>query len=239
MTDNADLLQRYIQAGSTDISNLLLRHYKEIGLTTSQLVLYLEFKSYQDQGTMNPDIRLIAKHLGTNENQVFNQLHAMMTSRLVEQKSRRLADGKEDVIYDFSALIHKLVTLTDQSADREQAADDENAREKTFNSLESEFGRPLSAMEMQIVNDWLDKDRYTPVMIKLALRQAVMNSALNLQYMDRILQSWDRQGLRTERDINEHERKFEERRDGRQQGSSAAGYHKPNGPKIPIYKLGE
>lgn len=238
MADETALLQNYIQAGETNVSNLLLHHYKEVGLTTSQLVLYLEFKSYQDRGEMNPDIRLLAKHLGTTGNQVFNQLHQMMTNHLVEQKVRQLEDGKEDVIYDFSALINKLVALQDQETDAEQVKQAENSREQTFNSLESEFGRPLSSMELQIVNDWLDKDRYTPVMIKLALRQAVMNSALNLQYMERILQSWQRQGLRTEREINEHERRFEDRRNGQDSGTSG-NHHRPQGPKIPIYKLGE
>ena len=43
MTD-ASLLQHYLQAGETNISNLLLHHYKELGMTTSQFVLYLQFK---------------------------------------------------------------------------------------------------------------------------------------------------------------------------------------------------
>ena len=40
-------------------------------------------------------------------------------------------------------------------------------------------------MEMQIVNDWIDRDHYKAAIIDLALRQAVMNNALSLQYMDR------------------------------------------------------
>ncbi|MBB1079173.1 DnaD domain protein [Limosilactobacillus sp. STM2_1] len=233
---DAEILQHYLQAGETTISNLLLHHYKELGMTTSQFVLYLQFKSYHDRGIMNPDIRMIAKNLGTNERQVFTQLHQMMTNHLVEQKMRKLDDGKEDAIYDFSLLINKLVLLNENDRATTVKIDSTNAREETFNHLEAEFGRPLSSMELQIVNDWLDKDNYSAIMIKLALRQAVMNSALNLQYMDRILQSWDHKGLRTERDINEHERQFEQRK--------ATNSQKPNRktltkPKIPIYKLGE
>lgn len=234
MTD-ASLLQHYLQAGETNISNLLLHHYKELGMTTSQFVLYLQFKSYQDRGIMNPDVRTIAKNLGTTERQVFEQLHQMMTNHLVEQKMRKMEDGKEDAIYDFSLLINKLALLNE--SDQEEAIRVENtiSRVETFNQLEAEFGRPLSSMELQIVNDWLDKDNYSAVMIKLALRQAVMNSALNLQYMDRILQSWDRQGLRTERDINEHEKRFEQRKEAGQKPEKKT----LKKPKIPIYKLGE
>ena len=232
---DASLLQHYLQAGETNISNLLLHHYKELGMTTSQFVLYLQFKSYQDRGIMNPDVRTIAKNLGTKERQVFEQLHQMMTNHLVEQKMRKMEDGKEDAIYDFSLLINKLALLNENDQAATVKVENTNNRVETFNQLEAEFGRPLSSMELQIVNDWLDKDNYSAIMIKLALRQAVMNSALNLQYMDRILQSWDRQGLRTERDINEHEKRFEQRKEAGQKPEKKT----LKKPKIPTYKLGE
>lgn len=232
---DASLLQHYLQAGETNISNLLLHHYKELGMTTSQFVLYLQFKSYQDRGIMNPDVRTIAKNLGTKERQVFEQLHQMMTNHLVEQKMRKMEDGKEDAIYDFSLLINKLALLNENDQEETIKVENTNSRVETFNQLEAEFGRQLSSMELQIVNDWLDKDNYSAIMIKLALRQAVMNSALNLQYMDRILQSWDRQGLRTERDINEHEKRFEQRKEAGQKPEKKT----LKKPKIPIYKLGE
>ena len=232
---DASLLQHYLQAGETNISNLLLHHYKELGMTTSQFVLYLQFKSYQDRGIMNPDVRTIAKNLGTKERQVFEQLHQMMTNHLVEQKMRKMEDGKEDAIYDFFLFINKLALLNENDQAATVKVENTNNRVETFNQLEAEFGRPLSSMELQIVNDWLDKDNYSAIMIKLALRQAVMNSALNLQYMDRILQSWDRQGLRTERDINEHEKRFEQRKEAGQKPEKKT----LKKPKIPIYKLGE
>lgn len=231
-------LQRYIRAGQTTISNLLVHQYKQIGLTTAQLVLYLQFKSYQDRGTMNPDVRVIAKNLGTSETQVFNQLHQMMTNKLVKQGMRKLPDGKEDAIYDFTPLLNKLALLEDQTTATVQEKEVQNNRQQVFAKLESEFGRPLSSMELQIVNDWLDKDDYSAAMVELALRQAVMNSALNLQYMERILQSWAHQGLRTKRDIEEHERQFENRREG-QVNTRHDSQSRPAGPKIPIYKLGE
>ncbi|EEW53021.1 DnaD domain-containing protein [Limosilactobacillus antri] len=235
MADN--VLQRYLAAGETLISNLLLHHYKELGLTTAQLVLYLQFKSYQDHGVANPDIRQVAKNLGTSEVQVFDQLHQMMVNGLAEQKMQRQADGKEEAVYDFTPLISRLVLYDQQQTDQQAADTGANERMKTFNQLEAEFNRPLSAMEMQIVNDWLDKDSYSPVMIKLALRQAVLNSALNLKYMERILESWARQGLRSQHDIEEHERQFEKQH-GQAPASTGKG-KQPRGPKIPIYKLGE
>lgn len=236
MAENS--LQRYLQAGETSVSNILLHHYKEIGLTTSQLVLYLQFKSYQDRGNASPDIRQIAKNLATSEVQVFDQLHQMVMSGLVDQQMRKTEGGKEEAVYDFVPLINRLAVFDDQQATQHVETTAANSRMKTFNSLEAEFGRPLSSMEMQIVNDWLDKDGYSAEMIKLALKQAVLNSALSLNYMERILQSWNRQGLRARHDIEQHERQFEQRR-GQQENATSSKHPRKKGPKIPIYKLGE
>lgn len=236
MAENS--LQRYLQAGETSVSNILLHHYKEIGLTTSQLVLYLQFKSYQDRGNASPDIRQIAKNLATSEVQVFDQLHQMVMSGLVDQQMRKTEGGKEEAVYDFAPLINRLAVFDDQQATQHVETTAANSRMKAFNSLEAEFGRPLSSMEMQIVNDWLDKDGYSAEMIKLALKQAVLNSALSLNYMERILQSWNRQGLRTRHDIEQHERQFEQRR-GQQENATSSKHQRKKGPKIPIYKLGE
>lgn len=236
MAENS--LQRYLHAGETSVSNILLHHYKEIGLTTSQLVLYLQFKSYQDCGNASPDIRQIAKNLATSEVQVFDQLHQMVMSGLVDQQMRKTEGGKEEAVYDFAPLINRLAVFDDQQATQHVETTAANSRMKTFNSLEAEFGRPLSSMEMQIVNDWLDKDGYSAEMIKLALKQAVLNSALSLNYMERILQSWNRQGLRARHDIEQHERQFEQRR-GQQENATSSKHPRKKGPKIPIYKLGE
>ena len=108
-----------------------------------------------------------------------------------------------------------------------------NQRKETFNKIEAEVGRPLSPMEMQIVNDWIDRDHYKAAIIDLALRQAVMNNALSLQYMDRILRNWSRQGLKSVHDVQEHERQFEERK----ANYSHQDARKIQGPKIPIFNL--
>ena len=131
-----------------NVCNYERHHYKELGMTTSQFVLYLQFKSYQDRGIMNPDVRTIAKNLGTKERQVFEQLHQMMTNHLVEQKMRKMEDGKEDAIYDFSLLINKLALLNENDQEAAVKVENTNSRVETFNQLEAEFGRPLSSMEL-------------------------------------------------------------------------------------------
>lgn len=61
-----------------------------------------------------------------------------------------------------------------------------------YQLFEQEFGRPLSSIEFQRIGQWLEEDHYQPEILKLALREAVLNQAYSFNYVDRILLSWER-----------------------------------------------
>lgn len=86
-----------------------------------------------------------------------------------------------------------------------------NNKQTTFNKVENEFGRPLSPIEMETIKFW-DED-YTEDMIDCALREAVLNSAFNFKYIEKILVSWEKKNLKTIADIQKYLKKFSERND--------------------------
>ncbi|MCG4282719.1 DnaD domain-containing protein, partial [Lacticaseibacillus saniviri] len=70
-----------------------------------------------------------------------------------------------------------------------------------FSMVEVEFGRPLSPIEQQTIRAWLEEDHYAPEMIQLALREAVLNQAYSLRYMDRVLINWEKRHLTTPQQV--------------------------------------
>ena len=69
-----------------------------------------------------------------------------------------------------------------------------------FSSFESEMGRPLSSMEYEVINGWLDKG-ISEKLIKAALKEAIFNGTLTLRYIDAILSEWSRKGFKDEKDV--------------------------------------
>ena len=45
---------------------------------------------------------------------------------------------------------------------------------------------------MEMIKQWQTEDGYPDDLIQLALKEAVLNQAFSLKYMDRILLSWER-----------------------------------------------
>ncbi|WP_276860211.1 DnaD domain-containing protein [Limosilactobacillus ingluviei] len=231
-----DVLSKYLQAGQTTVSNLLLHHYHDLGMSTSELMVYLELKSYLDMGQL-PNIKQIATHLGTETSQVYELIHELVSHHFLAQRLQKNAAGQEAEVYDFSPLHARLLQYLEQpnhfNATPEQSAP-QDAKERLFKQLESGFGRLLSPMEINLVNDWLTKDHYEPAIIELALRETVLNGKFSFRYMDRILMNWRHRKLTTVAAIEADLRRFAEQK----AAPSAAESSAPT-PHIPIFKLAD
>lgn len=240
-----DFLNRYIQDGETNVSNLLLHHYHEFGMTTAQLVIYLELKSALDRGVSMPDVHEVATWLQTSDDQVYAQIQKMMSNGLLRQSIRRDGTGKEEVYYDFSPLLERMKTVIlsgDESNDHTSESDDSGdsdtpkpSRQDVYNQIQQEFGRMLSPFQMDQVSEWLDQEHYSPEMILMALKEAVMNGAFKFSYMDRILLNWYQNNIKTPAQVNAAKKEFLQKKAKKVKGDEA----KPSHEHIPIFKLGE
>lgn len=244
-----DFINRYIMAGETNISNLLLHHYHDFGMTTAQLVIYLELKSALDRGVSMPDVHAVATWLQTSDDQVYAQIQKMMSNGLLRQSIRHDGTGKEEVYYDFSPLLERMKTVitksnqssgkdSEQSTIKTASSDDltlKPSRQDVFNQIQQEFGRMLSPFQMDQVSDWLDKDHYSPEMILMALKEAVMNGTFKFSYMDRILLNWYQNNIKTPAEVNSAKQKFLKRRASQVKNNDV----QPSNEHIPIFKIGE
>ncbi|KEZ13922.1 Replication protein [Lactiplantibacillus plantarum] len=230
-----------VNDGQTTIANALLAHYREIGVTNDELLVYLQFKRLIDQGNQFPDAAVIAKSLGESTNAVFQRLHEMLAKKLLTIESITADDKKIHDRYNFDGLYDKLaVALKKQpvSTQASEQATSENSRQKVFRAIQTEFGRDLSPIEMESISKWFDEDHYEPEVIELALREAVLRQVYNLTYMDRILLNWQKRNLKTAAQVEaERQRSIEQRLNSAPQPQRQTGANA--GPKIPLFKLGE
>src|SRR5690625_4495392 len=78
---------------------------------------------------------------------------------------------------------------------------EEKEKKNLYSMFESEFGRPLSPIEMETLVMWIEDDKYSPELIQLALREAVLSQVYNFKYIDRILLNWEKKNIRTKKQV--------------------------------------
>ncbi|WP_238921623.1 hypothetical protein [Weissella confusa] len=62
MTDKLNFAA-FMQSGTTSISNYLLQHYRDLGMTNEELLVYVQTKAGIDRGELEPSTQKIGGHV--------------------------------------------------------------------------------------------------------------------------------------------------------------------------------
>lgn len=201
-------LTTYLNAGQTEISNLIISQYRQLGMDEKDLVLYLQILSEQQQGKMMPDLNQIARQMNCTVNVIYQQINHLIQLGVIGLKTVETEDGKKDDYYDTTVIFDKVNNQSQTMA--EKLSQQLVEQKKLFQLIEQELGRPLSSMEIDHVSQWIRVDQYELPMIELAFREAIIHGARGpLQYADKILLSWTKSGITT---TKEAQREIDTRR---------------------------
>lgn len=229
MKQNA--LFEWISSGTTAVPNYLLKHYKKIGLNNDDLVTLLQLLSLVENGQRFPDSQLLADRLNVSREDAFKAIHQLMTKKVLTIETRKDEEDKTVDEFSFDLLYEKLSALLLQTIKEDEEDKEVLASKNLYQLFEQEFGRSLSAMEIQNLNMWIEEDKYRPELIEMALREAVLNQVYSLKYIDRILLSWEKKNIRTKEQVEKESKRF------RQNQSSDAMKEKsdPDEKPVPMY----
>ena len=164
---------------------------KELNLNEFLILVYFD-NSYERKF----DVELIGSTLGMETNTAMEAFNSLMIKGLVNLESTKDIDNRNTEEVNLDGL-YKLIS-------EDMAEDDkEETKEDIFKIFESELGRTISSMELELINGWLMAG--TPEELILgALREAVYNGVTNFRYIDKIIYEWEKKGFKTMDDVNKY-----------------------------------
>lgn len=214
----------FLQDGQTVLPNILLRNYARIGLTDEEFIFLLQLYSKHLQGDDFPDLNQIAASMGKENQAIYRALNQLVAKGVLTIDTTTSPDGKGKDRYIFEAVWELLTALKEQEASAAQDADDEEQVRGLYQSFQEELGRTLTPLEYERIGQWLEADGYAPELIRLALKEAVLNDARSFKYIEQILLSWESRNIKTAQQVEgERERrrrlKLQQEVDKSQQGT--------------------
>lgn len=207
---NNDVMMDWINAGQTVLPTLLLKHYRKFDLSNNELVLILQLKSYMDAGEYFPNTKIIAKNMGLTEENVFRAIHQLTQKKVLSIETTQDENGITQDAYSLSLLWEKLIVLLKQEQTKEADVQKQQTSKNLYSIFEAEFGRPLSPIEMESLVMWVEDDKYSPELIQMALREAVLSQVYNFKYIDRILLNWEKKNIRTKEQVEKESKSYRE-----------------------------
>lgn len=204
---NNELFNTFVDSGSTSINNLILKNYHKLGMTEKDLIVYLALSMYAQKGNTFPMAKDLANDTGMDEASIYTIIQGLIKLGIIELKTVMDHHQQRD-IYSLTPIFHRIKNLLTQ----EKQANTKNKlmsdTEELFKKIEVEFGRPLSPIEQEQIHQWIEDDHYSIELIDLSLREAVLNQAYSLKYMDRILISWEKSNIKSAEQLQERRKKL-------------------------------
>ncbi|GGI64851.1 MULTISPECIES: DnaD domain protein [Enterococcus] len=200
-------LDKFLKYGQTSISNLILEYYRQIGLSNEEFLLWLQLHRYYESGNHFPDLGQIAKQMHFSQQEVYYLLNQLVEKQCIQIVSLKDKRGMLHDSYDLTPVYQRLSLYLEKQVKSNEVEKEQEKIGQLYQSFEAEFSRPLSPMEYQRIGQWLEEDKYQVELIQLALREAVLNQVYSLNYVDRILLSWERKNIRTSAQVKEEQQK--------------------------------
>lgn len=188
------MLYQFFKDGVSIIPKGVITHYKELNLTPQAFILLIYLIDHQVELRNEAYLQRVSIQLGWTENESYECLSELLSKEYIRFEMVKDNHGKQMDIISLEPLYLFLESFYEQP----KVISEETQREKNLIQLfEGEFGRSLTQMELMQISDWKQKDDFSDELIVIALQQAVLNQAVSLKYIDRILFDWKKKNIRS------------------------------------------
>lgn len=172
------------------VKNFLLKIIKDMDLSLNEAILIIFF---MNQETPILDIDGIKEEAYLSEEEIMEAYEKLVTLGILETK-----------IVNQNGIREEIISLDNIIKSVSQDITKEGKKKLTvdlFQKFEEEFGRPLSPMEYEIINSWLDKGTSEELILE-ALKEAIYNNVKSLRYIEKILLNWKDKGYKNKSDVS-------------------------------------
>lgn len=167
---------------------------KKFGLGLEDFLLLTYFWDFKNSTF---DVEQVVNILKLSESEVLNSFNTLINKKLIQIEIRKDENGKRIEVVNLDYLYQEIDILFQNQKKEEEKSD-------VYSIFESEFARPISSMEYEIIHAWLEKG-FSEELILGALKEAVYNGVNNLRYIDKILYEWQRKGYKTMKDVEKNQ----------------------------------
>ncbi len=203
-----EFLIDFLQDGSIPLPKLLFTHYQRLKINETEVMLLIHLHIFIESGNAFPTPSELSERMSISAEEAASILRKLLQRGLLD-----IHESKDDLNVRFET--YSLRPLWEQfvyQLESEEAEAMEHGKtEQTINLytlFEKEFGRPLSPIECETLSMWVDQDGHDAVLVKAALREAVVSGKLNFRYIDRILFEWQKNRIHTVEQAKSYSQKF-------------------------------
>ena len=172
------------------VKNFIFKVATELDLSANELILLIYFVN-QETPIFDPD--KIASQTYLSVDKAIEAYTRLIGINLITIDTSKDEDGKLIEVINLDNIFKSISSDIVSNIKTENTSD-------IYEKFESEFGRTLSRMEYEIINNWLDSGISTEL-IEEALKEAILSDIKTFKYVRGILSAWKEKGYKTKKDV--------------------------------------
>ena len=186
-------LYKLLNSKKLIINDYIIRVALDNNLKLDEFLVLVYFDNSLDKAF---EVDLISSSLGLDEQRTMEAFNSLMIKRLVTLESIKDVESRYNEVVNLKG-IYDIVSdniLVDAKKD---------VSKDIFRTFQEELGRPISPMEIELINGWLLSGTNEDIVLG-ALREAVYNGVSNFRYIDKIIYEWTKKGFKNMDDVNNY-----------------------------------
>ena len=198
---NKAKLNKVIGDGNIVIPLYILKYFKKFDLTMEEFIFLMYLYNRQDNLDFNPD--KISLDLNIDIMEVMGYVAVLTDKGYLKLEVKKTENNILEEVIDLSSFYERISMLLINN-DKEEKEDN-----SILFYIEKELGRPMSSIEIKIVNEWKNNN-ISDELIKKALSIALNDGVYSLKYIDKILVDWVGRGYKSVSDIEKNKEMVKE-----------------------------
>ncbi|ANZ33351.1 DnaD domain-containing protein [Staphylococcus carnosus] len=175
----------------------LLDHYAELGLTETDLVILMKLIYENEHSNKQPSIQYLCQGTTMKEREVTGVIQRLIQLDLFNLTVQKDEEGRFAEFMDLDGFYNSFKNVLEKESLRHKEQSDEETFKDLFQFIEQSFGHPLSPIEIDTLNQWIDVDNHDISVIQAAVNEALSQEKINFKYIDRILLNWKKNNVKT------------------------------------------
>lgn len=187
-----NITNRILLSEFINFPKVLFTSMKDFNLSISEsyVLIQLWYLIYNEKITVSDEDLVIL--LISDENEILEILAGLISKNCIGYSEN---NGK--MTYNLEPLIETLFKEDNNKVIQQVG------KGKVFANFEGEFKRPLSPIEIDLIDEWIEEKAYPENMILEVLKVAVSNAKLSFKYIDHILIDWAKKGVMSNKENQE------------------------------------
>lgn len=198
-----DKIIELLKCNNIQISKILLFNYKKLNINDQEFIVLIYLIN---ENVYNP--KQMGIDLDISFPETLEIINNLTEKGIIKIELTKINNIRTEVV-NLELLYEKLAFIIMKKEDEEEKP------KSLFDTFETELGRTLSPMEYEIINGWLSS--CTEEIIILALKEATYNGVSNFRYIDRIINEWNKKGIKTKEDVEKNRQEFKKNQKGKKE----------------------